>query len=260
MLEGLALPPEVTPGRLRKHAVGVARYKAPPAEDCEYLLGRYCAWLNGADFKPAPGREILHAILKAVLAHLYLAWIHPFGDGNGRTARLLELQILTAAGVPAPAAHLLSNHYNQTRAEYYRQLDQASRSGGHPIPFIEYAVQGLASGLEAQLKTIRDQQWDVAWRNYVHERFGDKKSPNEIRRRHLVLDLSRQEQPVPLTNLAQISPRVAAAYARRTRKTLSRDLNALLKMDLIVKEETGYRARRELILAFLPIRALPSGK
>lgn len=68
------------------------------------------------------------AILKAIAAHLYLAWIHPF-DGNGRTARLMELRLLLAAGVTTPATHLLSNHYNLTRGEYYRQLDAASRTG-----------------------------------------------------------------------------------------------------------------------------------
>jgi Fic/DOC family len=46
-----------------------------------------------------PGTEIL---VKAILAHLYIAWIHPFGDGNGRAARLMELRILLEAGVPMP--------------------------------------------------------------------------------------------------------------------------------------------------------------
>ena len=45
-------------------------------------------------------------ILKATLAHLYIAWIHPFGDGNGRTARLVEFMLLSRAGVPSPSAHL----------------------------------------------------------------------------------------------------------------------------------------------------------
>ncbi len=34
--------------------------------------------------------RVAAAILRAVLAHLYIAWIHPFGDGNGRTARLAK--------------------------------------------------------------------------------------------------------------------------------------------------------------------------
>ncbi len=66
----------------------------------------------------------------ASLAHLYLAWIRPFGDGNGRTARLCEYLVLVTSGAPTSAAHLISNHCNKTRNEYYRQLQFASESGG----------------------------------------------------------------------------------------------------------------------------------
>ncbi len=254
-LNKLKLDEGVVPGDIRKYAVGVARYQAPPAEDCEYLLDRLCEWLNSEGFASQPGRMIVFAILKAVLAHLYLAWIHPFGDGNGRTARLVEFQILIASGVPAPAAHLLSNHYNQTRTEYYRQLDQASRAGGDTLPFICYAVQGFLDQLRSQLQNIRDQQLDVAWRNYVHEAFSDKKSPSDARRRHLVLDLSQIAGSVPFSKLPEVSPRLAAAYARKTGKTLSRDVNALVQMGLLVQEQGGLRARKEFILAFLPPKA-----
>lgn len=254
-LNKLKLDEGVVPGDIRKYAVGVARYQAPPAEDCEYLLDRLCEWLNSEGFASQPGRMIVFAILKAVLAHLYLAWIHPFGDGNGRTARLVEFQILIASGVPAPAAHLLSNHYNQTRTEYYRQLDQASRAGGDTLPFICYAVQGFLDQLRSQLQNIGDQQLDVAWRNYVHEAFSDKKSPSDARRRHLVLDLSQIAGPVLFSKLPEVSPRLAAAYARKTGKTLSRDVNALIQMGLLVQEQGGLRARKEFILAFLPPKA-----
>ncbi len=258
VLNKLELPENVVPGQVRTYSVGVARYRGAPLEDCEYLLEKLCDWLNSKEFTPRDGMEIVYAILKAILAHLYLAWIHPFGDGNGRTARLIEFQILIASGVPAPAAHLLSNHYNQTRTEYYRQLDRASQSGGEILPFLGYAAQGLLDGLKSQIARIVEQQWDVAWRNYVHEAFSDKKSQSYIRCRHLVLDLSMSKEPVPLDKLPEISPRLTAAYARKTRKTLSRDLNILLKMGLVSQEKAGYRARKELILAFLPIKAEPT--
>lgn len=255
VLEKLNLDEEVMPGEIRGHTVGVGRYQAPPAQDCEYLLDRLCEWLNSEAFNSQSEMAIVYAILKAVLAHLYLAWIHPFGDGNGRTARLVEFQILIASGVPAPAAHLLSNHYNQTRTEYYRQLDQASRSGGDALPFVLYATQGLLDGLRSQLQDIREQQLDVAWRNYVHEAFSDKKSPSDARRRHLVLDLSQSTRPLSFAELSQVSPRIAAAYARKTAKTLSRDVKALIQMGLLVQEPGGVRACKDLILAFLPPRA-----
>jgi Fic family protein len=260
VLDTLDVGEGVVPGNIRTHSVGVARYRGAPAEDCEYLLDRLCSWLNGTDFEPPqdlPELHTVYAIIKAVLAHLYLAWIHPFGDGNGRTARLIEFMILVTSGVPGPAAHLLSNHYNQTRSEYYRQLDRASQSGGQVLPFINYAVRGFVDGLRAQLDRIRAQQWDVTWENYVHEKFRSRTSPSDVRRRHLLLDLSDHDEPVPSGKLRDISPRVAAAYAKKTAKTLSRDFNALLEMGLLESTRQGYRAKKEIILGFLPLRRNP---
>ncbi|MBN2310533.1 MAG: Fic family protein [Candidatus Hydrogenedentes bacterium] len=255
VLAGLELDEDVVPGELRSHSVVVGRYRGAPAEDCEFLLGKLADWLNGEQFEPVEGLDIAYAIIKAVLAHLYLAWIHPFGDGNGRTARLLEFQILLAAGVPTASAHLLSNHYNLTKTEYYRQLDTASTSGGDVLPFVSYAVRGLLDGLAQQLDAIWQQQWDVTWRNYVHEFFRDKTSASQVRRRRLVLDLSRRAETVPAEDIPDISTRLARAYTARTEKTLARDLNALVEAGLLERAGKGYRARKELILAFLPKRA-----
>jgi Fic family protein len=254
VLKKLKLSEEVEPGQIRRHRVTVARYLGAPPEDCDYLLSCLCSWLNGDEFAARPGMAIVYAIVKAVLAHLYLAWIHPFGDGNGRTARLAEFQILIQSGVPAPAAHLLSNHYNRTRTEYYRLLDETSRSGGDVLPFLEYAVQGLLDGLREQLEVIRDQQWDVTWRNHVHEMFRDKASPSDVRRRHLALDLSQQPEEVPFDRLRLLTPRIAKAYSGKTSKTLSRDLKMLIDIGLVEKRASGYRAKKEVILSFLPVK------
>lgn len=259
VLDKLPLSEDVRPGELRAHSVGVGNvYRGAPAEDCQYLIERLSDWLNGADFQPpgnAPeGRATVYAIVKAVIAHLYLAWIHPFGDGNGRTARLVEFHILLSAGVPSPAAHLLSNHYNQTRAEYYRQLDYASKSGGDLLRFLRYAVSGFVDGLRSQLEFVWEQQSDVIWRNYVHERFQQKNSPSDTRQRHLALDLGLKGEWVPVGEIAELTPRLAKAYARKTPKTVQRDVNALVSMGLLAREGRKVRARREVILSFLPLK------
>ena len=204
--------------------------------------------------------ELVYAIVKAVVAHLYFAWIHPFGNGNGRTARLIEFQILLAAGVPTPTAHLLSNHYNHTRAEYYRQLDRASKSGGDILPFVEYAAQGFVEGLREQLKVIGEQQWDVTWQNYVHDIFREKNSPAETRQRRLALDLGEAKAAVLVGKIPELTPRQAKAYATKTSKTLQRDLGALEKLGLVERTAAGVRAKREVILAFLPWRKQKAAK
>jgi Fic family protein len=258
VLDGLELEENVVPGEVRRESVVVGRYRAAPPEDCEHLLERLCDWLSGPDFAPSHSDwRLPMAIIQAAVAHLYLAWIHSFGDGNGRTARLVEFKLLLSAGVPTPTSHLLSNHYNQTRAEYYRQLDAASASGGDVLPFVEYAVQGFVDGLREQLRLIKFQQWDDRWEQFIYESFGDAKSEADLRRRQLALDLSRSDEPVPKSRLSALSPELAVAYSDRTVKTLTRDLNALEDLGLIAREPRGYRARKEVILAFLPVSTNP---
>ena len=251
VLKKLPLDEDVVPGEIRTHRVVVGQYRGAPHQDCEYLLDKLCDWLNTFEV-PDTTLQIGFGILKAIFAHLYLAWIHPFGDGNGRTARLVEFQILLSVGIPSSVAQILSNHYNQTRSEYYRQLDAASKSGRNVIPFIEYALRGFVDGLDEQLELIKIQQLHVHWKNYVHDSFKNKDSVSEIRQRRVVLDLSEFSEPVPIKEIRHISTRLAEAYARKSLKTIQRDINKLVEMDLVKKTKDGIRVKRELMLAFLP--------
>lgn len=257
ILEGLELETDVVPGRLAPKRPAVGRYLAPAREECDYLLDQLCRWLNSDAFDaPAPEMVVPFTIIKAILAHMYLAWIHYFGDGNGRTARLVELQILLASGdIPTPAAHLLSNHFNTTRDEYYRRLDASSREDqGDPCPFLLYAIRGLVEELRDQLGVVWAQLYDDRWEQYVYRQFGEAIGPPELRQRQLLLDLSKRRTPVPKSKLRALSPKVAAAYAEKTDKTLTRDVNALLKRDLIEQVPGGLVPRRAKILALLPDR------
>lgn len=256
VLRNLKTDPGVMPGEIRTYSVGVegARYRGAPAQDCEYLLSRLCDWLNRELVTDDASLRIPYAIIRAILIHVYIAWIHPFGDGNGRTARLVEFEILLAAGASVPMAVSLCNHYNSTRQEYYRQLRLSSESGGNVAEFILYAVQGLVDELRVALKEIRDQQWNVAWRDYIYEVFRDLDRESERRRRQLLLDLSDAQGYVPMAKIRELSPRVAVYYKDRTDRTISSDVNKLVDMGLVVKTKQGIRARREQILAFLPAR------
>lgn len=251
VLLGLDVEAEVTPGKFRHHDVTVARYRAPDWRYVEPLVTKLTEWLESPAFRETTLRMELQ-ILRAIVAHLYVAWIHPFGDGNGRTARLIEFHLLIAAGVPSPAAHLLSNHYNETRSEYYRQLDHASRSGGDVVPFITYAVQGFVDGLMEQLKRVRAQQLDVTWESYVFSFFRGRETVAARRQRSVVLALGAQ--PVPVAHIRSLTREIAASYAKKTDKTVTRDLRALESAKLIIRDSTGIRANIALVEAFLPGR------
>lgn len=253
VLNGLDLDEDVVPGRVRQHSVGVLGYRGAPAEDCEYLLARLCDWLN--NLKVDDGSMAFSvAMIKAILAHLYIAWIHPFGDGNGRTARLIEFQLLVQAGMPIPSAHLPSDFYHKTREAYYRELARTSRPPYPVEQFIHYALQGLVDELRDQLRVIRAEQLRVAWENFVHEVFRDQDTPAKRRQKHVVLDLTDAPAPIPASKLPELSPRVAIGYAGKGTKTVTRDVNQLVTLGLVRRTRRGLVANTGMIVAFMPLR------
>lgn len=253
------LQPEVVPGQIRTHSVVVGRYRGAPAGDCRFLLDRMCEWLESVVEIPVGDEaqnRLAGGIVSAVLAHLYLAWIHPFGDGNGRTARLIEYQVLASAGVPSPAGHLLSNHYNRTRPDYYAQLDRASRANsgaGDAFGFLLYAVEGFVHGLAEHGLEIERAQAGITWEHQVHDTIrGERPSATLNRRREIALRLAEREEPTPRGAITRLNGNLGEMFAGKTKKTLTRDLNWLVKAGLLERTLGGYRARLEILQGFRP--------
>ncbi len=103
LLEKLSPAEGSPPGKVRQNSVVVGRYRGAPAEDCRFLLERLCKQLEDwytATSEDSNADTITFAVLRAIYAHLYLAWIHPFADGNGRMARLVANLPVLRAGLP----------------------------------------------------------------------------------------------------------------------------------------------------------------
>lgn len=258
ILKGLELEQGVVAGEVPVRQVHVGNYLGAPREDCEYLLDRLSEWLEGPTFQNAdPLIQFALILAQAMYAHLYLAWIHPFGDGNGRTARLVEFVLLARSGVvPLPAAHLLSNHYNLTRDRYYRELDKASRTRDTQ-PFLIYALEGFIDGIREAIQQVRDQQEQVAWINYVHEVMSEEPNTKATeRQRALVLALP-MGTPVRRVNIPGLTPKLAQMYAQAGPRTLSRDLNHLETLGLIWKSRQMVLSMSDIVEAFKPLVANP---
>ena len=252
VLENLPLKEDIVPGEIRTFPVVAGGYRGAPAQECRLLLEKLCIWLNDPDsFHLGERNKIAAGLLKAVIAHLYLVWIHPFGDGNGRVARLLEFRLLLEAGAPSPAAHLFSNHYNDTREEYYRHLELSWRKSDGVLSFLEYALEGFVDQLEDQIVQIRHSQIEGAWENYIHTQFAD--TAPEKRRKKMLLALSAEKGPVPKNRVLLLDTELASMYEGKTMKTMTRDLSDLEKRGLIVEEKNLVRPAKERMLAFLPV-------
>lgn len=256
VLVGLDLPSEVEPGQTRRHSVVVGPYRAPDWEQCDSLLQQMCDWLNGPAFAGDGSRRTPVAIIKASLAHLYLAWIHPFGDGNGRTARLCEFLVLVTCGVPTSAAHLISNHCNNTRPEYYRQLQYASEGGGDITRFLAYCADGFVDGLGEQLRWIYDRQFRLTWHEYVGTQVTGR-DPDMRERRAMIAEALLFRDGTAKKDIPRLSPQLAEIYATSGPKTLTRDLNELVTIGLLRVIDGRYEADDSALMTLLPMAEPP---
>jgi Fic family protein len=267
VLHGLEHEDDVLPGEFRQHSVAVGGvYRGAPAEDVGYLMDRLCDWLNDPEFN----RQLVEflgasgaAIVKAVVAHVYIAWIHPFGDGNGRTARLLEFAILEGQGIPSASAHLLSNHYNLTREMYYRALAESSRNGGDLRPFVVYALRGFVDGLREQIKRITDDYLlELVWRDFVDTQLERSTASNQRKERWKTLAIALFRLPeghrrMRKSDIHKLSPEVAYLYAGKESKTRTRDINEMRALHLI-RGQSIIEARRDLIVGLRPPTVQPN--
>ena len=253
VLSNLSMEKYVVPGEYRTYTVTAGKYRAPHAQEVPRLMRGFIEWLNNFDLNAIGEEKKLHlAILKAIYAHLFFVWIHPFGDGNGRVARLIELRVLLGSGVPTPVAHLLSNHYNKTRDMYYRKLGDAQQNSWN---FVEYALQGLIDGLAEQIGKIQQQQKIVLWGHLVRVLItGD--SPVASRRRTLARELAMRNSPVRKAHIPLMSIDLAGKYAGKTLKTVDRDVKELLELELVKQTAGHIEANWDQVLSLLPSKLL----
>ena len=129
-------------GRYRTSRVRVGDYLPPDPYEVHALMNDFVVWLN------APLPQGYSHLLYAGIAHYQFVAVHPFTDGNGRTARALTTLYLLKHGYDITRSFALESHYNRDRAAYYAALhaaDVAVTTGGERdlTSWLDYFVSGM---------------------------------------------------------------------------------------------------------------------
>jgi Fic family protein len=230
------------PGKLRNTDVAVGRYRCPDYRDVPLLLEQLCQWLRKEFRYNETEQSFSEVVIQAIVTHVYIEWIHPFSDGNGRTGRLVEFYILLRGGNPDVASHILSNYYNLTRPAYYRQIEKATESRSLTA-FIEYALLGFRDGLVQTLDVIQKSQFQTTWQKLIYDTFDAiRKTSHEPafrRQRTLALELPLDKE-FTVSEVSGLSVPLAKHYASISGKTIQRDVEKLMELELVRKSEKGY--------------------
>ncbi len=221
--------------------------------DCELAFNSFVAAIQHEYPRHDP-------IIQASAAHYHLAAMHPFLDGNGRTARALEALFLQRAGLRDSCFIAMSNYYYDEKFAYLGSL-AASRVNNHDItPFLIFALKGVAVQSRRLFQQTKIHVQKELFRNLMTDLFGRVKTPRQrvITTRQLAtLELLLEKDSVELEELYQV---VKTHYdeLKNPIKAIVRDLLQLEKLGAI--EATGESKNRNFISIRLdwPTRATES--
>jgi Fic family protein len=131
----------------------------PPAEQLTERMELLCRFANGED----DGEAFVHPVVRAILLHFWLAYDHPFEDGNGRTARILFFWAMKSQGYWLAEYLPISRLIRNAPAQYGRAFREAETDGGdttyfliHQLRLIERAIADLHTYLKRKESERRD--------------------------------------------------------------------------------------------------------
>lgn len=219
------------PGMYRNHIVKVGDknhggvYTPPKClEDIRNLMKEYEIWINSDEVVE------LDQPIRAALAHFHLGLIHPFGNGNGRTARLIEALLLQLSGIKYVPV-MLSNFYYRNMDDYFWAFSKSERNKENDItPFLSLALKGFIESLKEikgkitfyiRLFSLRDYYAYLREERLITQRQHD----------FLVLLLDYRE-PFVLKDLFSVNP-FSIMYRQVSERTARRDLAKLKDMELL---------------------------
>jgi Fic family protein len=192
-------------------STGDTVYTPPPSYEVPRLMAELVAWLR----EPSDA----HPVLTAGLAQIELVRIHPFLDGNGRTARLLSTLCLYRSGYDFKRLFTISAYYDQNRPAYYAAIRSGNEAGTDLTSWLEY----FSTGLAAQMRATAGRASLIMKRDQAVGRLGLNDRQAEI------LLIALEEGALTIGTLVDKFPGVS-------RRTLQRDLTAMVAREALTAE------------------------
>ncbi len=195
-------------------------YTPPPANELPILMAELVQWINET--------TEINPVLVSGMAQFQFVHIHPFLDGNGRTARLLSTLCLYKTGYDFKRLFTLSEYYDRDRPAYYKAIQIVRENGMDMTPWLEYYTDGLAT----QMQEVRHLGELVIRKDVISKTYqlNDRQQKAlAFLLEHGRMNIQDYEQLCPKTN----------------RRTLQRELKEMIDNALLLVEgETNRRIYR----------------
>src|SRR3990167_621398 len=184
-------------------------YTPPAAYEVPQMMHELVDWINH--------ESEIHPVLISGIAQFQLVHIHPFLDGNGRTARLLSTLCLYRKGYDFKKLFTISEYYDRNRTDYYKAIQSVRENDMDITTWLEYFSEGLA----IQLREIKN-----VGKNTIKQSLLTKEH-HLSERQKLAIDYMTTEGSLSIQQFEKMCPDV-------TRRTLQRELKDLIDKGFVM--------------------------
>jgi len=186
-------------------------YTPPAPIEVSHLMREFIEWINANIKKISP-------VIVSAISQFQFVHIHPFVDGNGRTARLLSTLILYKTGYDFKKLFTISEYYEKDRLAYYNAIRSVRKNKMDMTVWLEYFIAGLRS----QMRDIQDKGKKIIENDIKLEKI--KKIGINIRQEEAIRFIV-QNNKITVNNYQKVISCI--------RKTAQRDLEDLVKKKII---------------------------
>ncbi|MFZ5376336.1 MAG: Fic family protein [Patescibacteria group bacterium] len=196
---------------------GEVVFRPPVSVEVPFLVEEFFQWLNH------PTTKNIHPILRAAATHYQLAFIHPFIEGNGRTARALATLVLYDGGYDFKKFFSLEQYFDSDVEKYYQALLSVQQSVNSDMTYwFEYFCYGLA----IEIDKVKQQVLRLSKDLKLKKELGKQVALSE--RQIIILEILQNQGEISSEDAQRAIPNVSV-------DTVLRDLKDLIKKGVIQK-------------------------
>lgn len=207
---------------IKNTKTGEISYTPPPAAEVPFLMEDLINWINSEENRD------LHPVIKAGIVHYELSRIHPFVDGNGRTARAVANLIMFLEGYDVRRFFSLEEYFDENPMGYYLTLQAVSNQlvlDTHErdlTPWLEYFVQVVA----IELNRVKESVKRISADSHIKDRLGEQVVLNE--RQMIIMEYLHRYKTMQNKDFRKIFPDYSD-------DTVLREMRFLIKKGLTKK-------------------------
>lgn len=202
---------------VRSASSGNIVFRPPVSVEVPVLVEEFFQWLTSSE-----GQQV-HPIFRAALTHYQLVYIHPFIEGNGRTARALATLVLYMAEYDFKKFFSLEQYFDSDVEQYYQALLSVQQNPQHDMTYwLEYFCYGLA----IEIEKIKQQVMKLSKDLKLKQQLGEQVALSE--RQIILLEVLQNQGEITSQDAQAALPNVSV-------DTILRDLKDLIQKRVVNK-------------------------